>query len=87
MAAHGMKHSKEGQLNDYVHRDYFYTLLGAVFPLSQVQVQADVCDRGCFQGFADQLLNSIAARAPDSLPVTQEYAATENAVPAALTGC
>jgi hypothetical protein len=42
------------------------------------------CDRTCLKGLADQLVESIVAHEPASVPLTRVYAATENSVPAAL---
>jgi hypothetical protein len=41
------------------------------------------CDRGCLQGFVDQTLASMIAHDPGSLPLAQEYLATENSAPSA----
>ena len=55
------------------------TLLGA-----QSRAAVPSCDRPCLKGFADELVASIVAHAPASLPLSRAYAATENSVPSAL---
>jgi hypothetical protein len=58
---------------------------GALAMQSGAQAAQDPpCTRACLQGLADKLLDSMVARDPSGLPLTQEYAATENSVPAAL---
>jgi hypothetical protein len=39
------------------------------------------CDRSCLQGFVDQTLASMIAHDAGSLPLAQEYLATENSAP------
>jgi hypothetical protein len=41
------------------------------------------CDRSCLQGFVDQTLASMIAHDAGSLPLAQEYLATENSAPSA----
>ncbi len=48
------------------------------------QAQAANCNRNCLGAMADQVLASIVAHKPASLPLSTEYAATENNQPAAL---
>jgi hypothetical protein len=46
-------------------------------------VGGGACDRSCLQGFADQTLASMIAHDAGSLPLAQEYLATENSAPSA----
>jgi hypothetical protein len=57
---------------------------GALALQSSAHAAQPACDRACLQGLADKVLDSMVARDPSGLPLTQDYAATENSVPAAL---
>jgi len=48
------------------------------------KAQAQSCDRPCLGALGDRLLNSMVAHDPGALPLSSEYAATENGVAAAL---
>ena len=51
---------------------------------SGASATAAACDRACLKGFADQLLGSIVAHDAAKLPLSHDYAATENSIPSAL---
>lgn len=59
------------------------TLCGA-FAATTAQAQTATCDRACMASLVDQLLGSMVAHNPDTLPLASSYGATENSHPAAL---
>jgi hypothetical protein len=58
--------------------------LAAVSCAGPVWPQEAACDRGCLSALADQVLDSMPAHEPSRVPLTHEYTATENSIPAAL---
>ncbi len=52
--------------------------------IAQAQTDEPACDRSCMTGIVDQLLASMVAHNPDTLPLANVYSATENSHPAAL---
>jgi hypothetical protein len=59
-------------------------LIGSLLFSGISEAATPECDRACLRGFADKLVASIVAHDPDSLPLSRDYAATENSVAAAL---
>jgi len=59
-------------------------LSGSLLPGGVAEAAAPACDRACLKGFADELVASIVAHDPASLPLSRVYAATENSVASAL---
>ena len=53
-------------------------------PASASHAETGSCGRTCLSGVADAVLASMVAHDPAHLPLARTYAATENAVPAAL---
>jgi hypothetical protein len=53
-------------------------------PSMAAPVTDAACDRACLQAYGDRFLASVVAHDPAGLPLTQDYAATENSVAAAL---
>jgi hypothetical protein len=58
---------------------------GLLESVTSAPAAATACDRACLKEFAEQLLESIAARDPARVPLAHEYAATENSIPSALS--
>ena len=58
-------------------------LLG-IAPTTAAHAAPAACDRTCMSGLVDQLLASMTAHNPDTLPLAAVYGATENSHPAAL---
>jgi hypothetical protein len=60
----------------------FLPLLFQLAPAAQAEGAA--CDRACMSGVVDQVLASMVAHNPETLPLATLYSATENSHPAAL---
>lgn len=56
----------------------------SIAPAAAAPAAPATCDRACMSGMVDQLLASMVAHDPDTLPLATEYGATENSHPAAL---
>jgi hypothetical protein len=52
--------------------------------VAQAQASASACDRACITKIVDQLLASMVAHDPDTLPLAPMYEATENSHPSSL---
>ena len=59
-------------------------LLFSLPAVLRAEPHAGACDRACLSGVVDQVLASMVAHNPDTLPLAQLYEATENSHPAAL---
>jgi hypothetical protein len=55
--------------------------LGALAAAGSASAGATACDRACLKGYAEQVLASIVAHDPSTLPLSQLYLATENSAP------
>ncbi|SAK17923.1 hypothetical protein UA14_05309 [Burkholderia multivorans] len=58
--------------------------IGAALLASGAHASETSCDRGCLKSSADRLLDSMVKHAPDMVPLSDGYMATENGRPAAL---
>ncbi len=58
--------------------------LASISVVAQAQTGEVGCDRPCMAGMVDQVLTSMVAHNPDTLPLANVYSATENSHPAAL---
>jgi hypothetical protein len=57
------------------------TLLGLLCATGSAAAAVPACDRSCLKGFAEQVVTSIITHNPATLPLAQEYLATENSAP------
>lgn len=58
--------------------------MGPAAAMAKPPAAPAACDRLCLTGLGDRLLGSMTAHAPERVPLTQRYAATENSTPGAL---
>jgi hypothetical protein len=82
-----MKEHKEGagvQRNIRAWLIALVVVLAGVPQVAKAQTDESACDRSCMAGLVDQLLASMVAHNPDTLPLANVYSATENSHPAAL---